>query len=133
MYGQLGIGKSKHDSRKAEQVLETRPVRVDQFEGNITHISCGLDNTVFATGKEKMDCFVYDYLLTVAIDANQVYAMGWGPDGQLGLGPESSSDKSTPTPIPMMIGKKVVKLSSTTDFSLVLTGKCLGRYIHSQM
>jgi hypothetical protein len=62
MYGQLGIGKSKHDSRKAEQVLETRPVRVDQFEGNITHISCGLDNTVFATGKEKMDCFVYDYL-----------------------------------------------------------------------
>lgn len=52
MYGQLGTGKSKHDSQTAEQVYESKPVRVDQFEGNITQISCGLDNTVFATGKK---------------------------------------------------------------------------------
>lgn len=51
--------------------------------------------------------------------------MGWGPDGQLGLGPDSSSDKSNPTLIPIMKGKKVLKLSSTTDFSLVLTSKHL--------
>jgi hypothetical protein len=49
--------------------------------------------------------------------------MGWGPDGQLGLGPDSSSDKSTPTVIPKMEGKCIVKLSGSTDFSLALTSK----------
>jgi hypothetical protein len=51
MYGQLGIGKSKHDSPNAEQVLELSPVQVSGIDGNITNISCGLDNTVFTTGK----------------------------------------------------------------------------------
>jgi hypothetical protein len=51
MYGQLGVGKSKHDSPSAEQVLETTPNLVDGIDGNITHIACGLDNTVFSTGE----------------------------------------------------------------------------------
>jgi alpha-tubulin suppressor-like RCC1 family protein len=51
MYGQLGTGKSKQDSPVAEQVLETTPVQVGGIDGNITHIACGLDNTVLATGE----------------------------------------------------------------------------------
>ncbi|KAH8554383.1 regulator of chromosome condensation 1/beta-lactamase-inhibitor protein II [Umbelopsis sp. PMI_123] len=103
MYGQLGVGKSKHDSPSAEQVLETTPNLVDGIDGNITHIACGLDNTVFST------------------DRNHVYSMGWGPDGQLGLGRDSSGDRSSPTLIPLMEGKRVAKLAGSTDFSLVLT------------
>ncbi|KAG2173415.1 hypothetical protein INT44_008767 [Umbelopsis vinacea] len=103
MYGQLGTGKCKHDSLVAEQVLETTPVQVDGIDGNITHIACGLDNTVLVTDKKH------------------VYSMGWGPDGQLGLGPESSSDRSTPTLVPLMEGKHITKLAGSTDFSLVLT------------
>jgi alpha-tubulin suppressor-like RCC1 family protein len=57
------------------------------------------------------------------VDKNHVYSMGWGPDGQLGLGPESSSDRSTPTLVPLMEGKHISKLVGSTDFSLVLTGK----------
>lgn len=124
MYGQLGIGKSKHDSSFAEQVLEVTPAPVEGIDGNITHIACGLDNTVFTTGNflkpsyQKPNCSA-DKLL----DKNHIYAMGWGPDGQLGFGPDSSSDKSTPTAIPIMEGKYIAKLSGSTDFSLVLTSK----------
>lgn len=47
--------------------------------------------------------------------------MGWGADGQLGLGNDSSQF------LPMRIlghlqDKRVLKISTTVDFSLALTG-----------
>lgn len=53
--------------------------------------------------------------------------MGWGADGQLGLGPDSSSDRSFPTLIERLSYKangkelgRVKYISSSTDFTLAL-------------
>lgn len=53
--------------------------------------------------------------------------MGWGADGQLGLGPESSSDRAVPTLIERLSWKgrgkdlgHVKEISSSTDFTLAL-------------
>lgn len=54
-------------------------------------------------------------------DAMAVYAMGWGADGQLGLGNSSTSDKDIPKQLPLL-DSKVRKLASSTDFTLALTG-----------
>jgi len=54
--------------------------------------------------------------------------MGWGADGQLGLGPESSSDRAVPTLIERLSWKakgkevgRIKQISSSTDFTLALT------------
>ncbi|KAF9349606.1 Williams-Beuren syndrome chromosome region 16 protein [Mortierella sp. NVP85] len=63
-------------------------------------------------------------------DPNQgnLYAMGWGADGQLGLGLESSSDRAIPTLIERLSWKakgkevgRIKQISSSTDFTLALT------------
>jgi alpha-tubulin suppressor-like RCC1 family protein len=53
--------------------------------------------------------------------------MGWGADGQLGLGESSSSDRCVPTLIERLSFKargkevgKVLDISSSTDFTLAL-------------
>ncbi|RCH87809.1 Williams-Beuren syndrome chromosome region 16 protein [Rhizopus azygosporus] len=97
MYGQLGIGKNKNTvpgELAAESTLQN--VKLD---GVIEHIVCGLDNTVLATD-------------------HHVYAMGWGADGQLGQG---CDDKDIPSQV--SIDCSIKKLSSSTDFTLLLTNK----------
>ncbi|KAF9577325.1 hypothetical protein BGW38_007524, partial [Lunasporangiospora selenospora] len=56
-----------------------------------------------------------------------LYSMGWGADGQLGLGPDSSSDRATPTLIKRLSLKgngkdlgRVKEISSSTDFTFAL-------------
>ncbi|KAG2206850.1 hypothetical protein INT47_007607 [Mucor saturninus] len=96
MYGQLGVGKSKR-SDPGTLVCERTPQPV-HFNHHITDIVCGLDHTVIATQQEE------------------VYAMGWAADGQLGQGFE---DKNRPSRL--TFPHHVDKLSSSTDFTLALT------------
>ncbi|RUP45577.1 hypothetical protein BC936DRAFT_147992 [Jimgerdemannia flammicorona] len=56
------------------------------------------------------------------VDKNKLYAMGWGADGQLGLGNGSTSDRSTPSLIAGLDGRRVRKLASSTDFTMALLG-----------
>ncbi|KAI7865144.1 regulator of chromosome condensation 1/beta-lactamase-inhibitor protein II [Spinellus fusiger] len=102
MYGQLGIGRCKETS-PGTLVVEENPVLVNGYKGKITNIACGLDHTVFAT------------------DHCSLYAMGWGSDGQLGLGTEFTGDKSLPTPLSQWGNKRIKSMSGSTDFTLVLT------------
>lgn len=95
MYGQLGIGKNKNTT-PGQFMKEEKPKLVD-FLDKITHITSGLDNTIFAT------------------DKNALYGMGWSADGQLGQGKE---DKDVPSQLPLNL--QVKKLSSSTDFTLAL-------------
>ncbi|KAF9130834.1 Williams-Beuren syndrome chromosome region 16 protein [Mortierella sp. 14UC] len=118
MYGQLGLGGSKDTFGKelagqqvAGFVFEPSPtvVELPDPEENVVQVQCGLDHTVLRT------------------DKNNLYSMGWGADGQLGLGPESSSDRAVPTLIERLSwkgkGKElgyVKEISSSTDFTLAL-------------
>ncbi|CAO3616745.1 unnamed protein product [Cunninghamella blakesleeana] len=100
MYGQLGLGKSKV-TNPGLFVTQNHPKQVHGYDGSqITDIVCGLDNTVFST------------------DENKIYAMGWGADGQLGQGNNSSIDKNIPSCLPLK--GDILKLSSSTDFTMAL-------------
>lgn len=107
MYGQLGLGKNK-SSNPGTLVCETKPTRVD-FDHPIQSIVCGLDHTVIATKN------------------NELYAMGWGADGQLGQGFE---DKSIPSKL--SFHHQVQKLSSSTDFTLALASDTLWTWGNSE-
>ncbi|KAF9357621.1 Williams-Beuren syndrome chromosome region 16 protein [Mortierella sp. AD094] len=118
MYGQLGLGGSKDTLGQefagqavAGFVFEPSPTEVKLVDPNenVAHVECGLDHTVLLT------------------DQGNLYTMGWGADGQLGLGPESSSDRAVPTLIERLSWKakgkeigRVKKISSSTDFTLAL-------------
>ncbi|KAI9263200.1 regulator of chromosome condensation 1/beta-lactamase-inhibitor protein II [Phascolomyces articulosus] len=102
MYGQLGLGKSK-DTHPGTFVMQTRPQLVETCM-NITDIACGLDHTVFVT------------------EDKHLYAMGWGADGQLGLGKDWTGDKNIPTPLPSLGSTSCIKkIAGSTDFTLALT------------
>lgn len=107
MYGQLGLGKSKR-SNPGSLVCEKKPQYVD-FKHRIKDIVCGLDNTVIATQDKE------------------VYAMGWGADGQLGQGFE---DKDVPSKLAFPY--QVEKLSSCTDFTLASTAGKLWTWGNSE-
>lgn len=47
--------------------------------------------------------------------------MGWGADGQLGQGNNSTIDKNVPSCLPLK--GDILKLSSSTDFTLALESK----------
>ncbi|KAF9112496.1 hypothetical protein BGX27_003287 [Mortierella sp. AM989] len=116
MYGQLGLGGSKDTLDKefagqAGLVFEPSPteVKLSDPNENVSQVECGLDHTVLLT------------------DQSNLYSMGWGADGQLGLGPESSSDRASPTLIERLSWKakgkeigRIKKISSSTDFTLAL-------------
>ncbi|KAG0007019.1 Williams-Beuren syndrome chromosome region 16 protein [Modicella reniformis] len=118
MYGQLGLGGSKETlfneltgQSVAGLVFEPSPtmVQLPDPSENVVQVQCGLDHTILRT------------------DQGNLYAMGWGADGQLGLGPESSSDRAVPTLIERLSWKargkevgRVKDISSSTDFTLAL-------------
>ncbi|KAF9930071.1 Williams-Beuren syndrome chromosome region 16 protein [Linnemannia zychae] len=119
MYGQLGLGGSKDTLAKelsgqqvAGFVFEPSPtvIELPDPEENVVQVQCGLDHTVLMT------------------DKGNLYSMGWGADGQLGLGSESSSDRAIPTLIERLswkskgkdLGSPVKEISSSTDFTLAL-------------
>ncbi|KAI9363626.1 regulator of chromosome condensation 1/beta-lactamase-inhibitor protein II [Pilaira anomala] len=94
MYGQLGLGKNRN-SNPGSLIAERQPKLID-FKEKIEGIVCGLDNTIFAT-------------------QDQIFGMGWSADGQLGQGFE---DKDVPSPLSFKA--EIMKLSSSTDFTLAL-------------
>ncbi|OZJ03308.1 hypothetical protein BZG36_02283 [Bifiguratus adelaidae] len=103
MYGQLGLGESRHNqTRQGTFVIRDSASKVTGYEGSPVQLTCGLDHTVFVT------------------DAQKVYAMGWGADGQLGVGPHSTSDKDTPTRLARFDNKSILKLASSTDYTFAL-------------
>ncbi|KAG0288161.1 Williams-Beuren syndrome chromosome region 16 protein [Linnemannia gamsii] len=118
MYGQLGLGGSKDTLAKefagqpvAGFVFEPSPTAIElpDPEENVVQVQCGLDHTILRT------------------DQGNLYSMGWGADGQLGLGLESSSDRAVPTLIERLSWKSrgkelghVKEISSSTDFTLAL-------------
>ncbi|CAG8677207.1 8674_t:CDS:2, partial [Paraglomus occultum] len=93
--------KSKNRSGNEQEDLVFEPVpRCLDLKGNVKQVACGLDHSIILT------------------DQNVLYAMGWGADGQLGNG--STSDKDVPTIIPLLSGKPVKKIASSTDFTFAL-------------
>ncbi|RHZ87351.1 hypothetical protein Glove_37g92 [Diversispora epigaea] len=103
MYGQLGIGKqaSVNDENPKYLYFPT-PQLVDGLKENVTQVACGLDHTILLT------------------ENNNLYSMGWGSDGQLGLGKGNTSDRSIPSLIPKFHNSSVRKIASTVDFTLAL-------------
>ncbi|KAK9768138.1 hypothetical protein K7432_001488 [Basidiobolus ranarum] len=105
MYGQIGIGKSKHDYDDGTLVCLRTPKRVPKFlskQDKVKQVVSGMDHTVILT------------------EQNHLYSMGWGADGQLGLGEESTSDHSTPSRIMKLDGESLKKISASTDFTIAL-------------
>ncbi|CAG8514838.1 3632_t:CDS:2 [Ambispora leptoticha] len=115
MYGQLGTGKDKKDrpittdsSLPTMAVsCEPSPRHIDTFEEheNVKQVTCGLDHTVILTNE------------------NRLYSMGWGADGQLGLGNNSTVDKSVPSKITKLSdkdGERIRKVVSSTDYTMAL-------------
>ncbi|KAI8054420.1 regulator of chromosome condensation 1/beta-lactamase-inhibitor protein II [Syncephalis plumigaleata] len=115
-YGQLGVGMSKwrpeaqsHISSEGVALSYNTPRLVRLPSSNdhpirIRQVVCGMDHTVFLT------------------ESGELYACGWGADGQLGQ-PESSDDYDTPRLVTLNTSDRVVKLAATTDFTLALTDK----------
>ncbi|KAI8352577.1 regulator of chromosome condensation 1/beta-lactamase-inhibitor protein II [Mortierella sp. GBAus27b] len=117
-HGQLGVSLSKYAVLKdstgpdaVANVIEPNPTQVilPDPADHVVQVECGLDHTIFLT------------------DKGDLYAMGLGKDGQLGLGPESSSDRALPTLIERLSwrarGKevgRVKKISCSTNFTLAL-------------
>jgi alpha-tubulin suppressor-like RCC1 family protein len=126
MYGQLGTGESK-STRPGELMATQQPAAIHGYEGErIVDIVCGMDNTVFATGKEENKVIFREIIAMANFwggeeDRNKMYAMGWGADGQLGQGHDQSDDQSVPSYLPLE--GPLQKLSSSTDFTLALLGK----------
>ncbi|ORX90369.1 RCC1/BLIP-II protein [Basidiobolus meristosporus CBS 931.73] len=105
MYGQIGIGKSKHDYDDGTLVCLRTPKRVPKFlskQDKVKQVVCGMDHSVILT------------------EQGQLYSMGWGADGQLGLGEGSTSDHSTPSKIAKLDGESFKKISASTDFTIAL-------------
>ncbi|KAJ1666611.1 hypothetical protein GGF44_003793 [Coemansia sp. RSA 1694] len=66
-------------------------------------VQCGLDHTVVLTSKGR------------------AFAMGWGADGQLGAGLESTTTAcKQPVPVNGLDGVSLTDISSSTDFTLAL-------------
>ncbi|KAG9290335.1 hypothetical protein G9A89_007066 [Geosiphon pyriformis] len=109
MYGQLGLDKNKdyvgfENEFQLNNVCEPLPcgLNIPAPSDHVRQITCGLDHTILLT------------------EQNALYSMGWGSDGQLGLGGNSTSDKSIPTLITGLKGELVRKIASTTDFTMAL-------------
>ncbi|KAI9318649.1 regulator of chromosome condensation 1/beta-lactamase-inhibitor protein II [Dichotomocladium elegans] len=98
MHGQLGLAKSKQ-SHPGTFVVQSSPALVTATR--VMDIACGLDHTVFVTEDQS------------------IYAMGWGADGQLGLG--TTTDRDEPTRLRVSFGATIKKLTGSTDFTLALT------------
>lgn len=60
------------------------------------------------------------FIHIIIIDHQMIYGMGWGADGQLGLG--QTVDCNVPKALPSL-GSPIKKLAGSTDFTLALTGK----------
>ncbi|KAJ1964182.1 hypothetical protein GGI12_001586 [Dipsacomyces acuminosporus] len=105
-FGQLG-----YEPRQSQiPVLQTSALRnLSSLDGLLgpaetpAKIQCGLDHTAVLTS------------------SGRVFAMGWGADGQLGAGPESTDDHATPVAVAGIDGGPIVDISSTTDFTLALS------------
>lgn len=76
----------------------------------------------------KMATLWQSALTKITVDAHQLYAMGWGADGQLGLGQGRTSDANVPALLPWTAPIK--KLAGSTDFTLALTGELLPSSLH---
>ncbi|KAG1504675.1 hypothetical protein G6F52_012162 [Rhizopus delemar] len=108
MYGQLGIGKNKKTT--PGQLVAESQLRLVNFDKTIKDVACGLDNTVLTTEAD-----------------GEIYAMGWGADGQLGQG---QSDKDVPSKLDISCMTK--KISSSTDYTLLLTNEKLYTWGNSE-
>ncbi|CAG8558725.1 7867_t:CDS:2 [Acaulospora morrowiae] len=105
MYGQLGFGESKQDffyDENPKLVCFSKPRRVNSIEENIVQVACGFDHTILLT------------------ENSNLYSMGWGADGQLGLGNNETSDRSVPSLIRKFHNSHIRKIVSTTDSTLAL-------------
>ncbi|KAJ1984223.1 hypothetical protein H4R34_000783 [Dimargaris verticillata] len=52
---------------------------------------------------------------------DEVYTMGWGSDGQLGLGPDFTGCTAIPAPVTGLGRQRIQKVATGADFTLVLT------------
>lgn len=95
MHGQLGLGRSK-DPNKAEMVMTPSPMLA---RTGIDQVAAGLDHAVVVAGDKVLAC-------------------GWGPDGQLGNGDQK--DRSVFTSTSEFEHASIVKISSSTDYTLAL-------------
>ncbi|KAI9294851.1 RCC1/BLIP-II [Neoconidiobolus thromboides FSU 785] len=100
--GQLGMEGSKlrDNQRIVNYSMKFQKINLN----DIKLITCGLDHTALVTKD------------------NNIYTMGWGSDGQLGLGESPPKNKYLPTKIPYFNENKhnIIKISSCNDCTLAL-------------
>ncbi|KAJ2520178.1 hypothetical protein H4217_002220 [Coemansia sp. RSA 1939] len=120
-YGQLGIGDAH---RLQEAAIPKQTAELEQEEYLIpasglvevaalkdmlrsdempVRVQCGMDHTVILTS------------------LGRVFAMGWGSDGQLGAGPDSTVCHDRPVQVFGLDKAPIVDISSSTDFTLALS------------
>ncbi|KAJ2319690.1 hypothetical protein IWW52_001823 [Coemansia sp. RSA 2704] len=103
-YGQLGLAaeRSGGDHGLPRHGINELTALSDVLGGGEepVKVQCGLDHTVVLTSRGR------------------VFAMGWGDDGQLGTGLQTSS--KCPVLVAGLEGTPIADISSTTDFTLAL-------------
>ncbi|KAJ1736657.1 hypothetical protein LPJ72_001187 [Coemansia sp. Benny D160-2] len=120
-YGQLGIGDT-HKLQEAAIPKQTAGLEQEEYlipaSGLVevaalkdmlrsdempVRVQCGMDHTVVLTS------------------LGRVFAMGWGSDGQLGAGPDSTVCHDRPVQVFGLDKAPIVDISSSTDFTLALS------------
>ncbi|CAG8456262.1 3231_t:CDS:2 [Acaulospora colombiana] len=92
-FGQLGHG-AISDKYFCDGPVEGLP--------QVYKVVCGFDHTILLTENDNL------------------YSMGWGADGQLGLGNGNTLDRSVPSLIPKFHSSPIRKIASTADFTFAL-------------
>ncbi|XP_029468341.1 RCC1-like G exchanging factor-like protein isoform X2 [Rhinatrema bivittatum] len=97
-YGQCGRKVIEGETYSESQLIH----RVEEFDGRVVQVACGQDHSLFRT------------------DKGEVYACGWGADGQTGLGHYNIT--SAPTKLSGDIaGVKIIQISTYGDFCLAVS------------
>ncbi|KJE88999.1 hypothetical protein CAOG_00561 [Capsaspora owczarzaki ATCC 30864] len=97
-YGQLGLGDT---DKRTKPTMLSRLEPVVMHESRIIQVACGYFHTLFLT------------------DKGEVWACGWGAQGQLGVG--STSNALLPVHVKILDNKGIVGLAAGFCHSVVLT------------
>ncbi|KAJ1905503.1 hypothetical protein LPJ81_001894 [Coemansia sp. IMI 209127] len=119
-YGQLGIGIND----PPRLAVSKGAIGADQHEPQLQTsglVEVTAMNDILRSGETpaKVQCGMdHTAILT---SSGRVFAMGWGSDGQLGVGPSSTFSHDRPVQVFGLDDVPIVDIDSSTDFTLALS------------
>ncbi|KAJ2658369.1 hypothetical protein IWW48_004044 [Coemansia sp. RSA 1200] len=120
-YGQLGIG----DANKLQgSTIPKQTAELEQEEhlipaSGLVEVAALKDILRSDEMPVKVQCGMDHTLILTSL--GRVFAMGWGSDGQLGAGPDSTVCHDQPVQVVGLDKAPIVDISSSTDFTLALS------------